>query len=237
MRVCIGPVCDCLGAKDLLAREQEQANGVPVLGVECLGHCDLAPVAAARRRPSSPRSPTGRTTAPPPGLAQADETLADYEARGGLVGPRATCRPTRRIVEELKASGLTGYGGAGFPTGVKWEAVAREPAPALRRRQRRRGRARDDQGPLRDGAAAAPHARGDADRHALRRGDRGLHLPARGVRDRARAAPDPGARGAARGRPPRRASRSSSSSARAPTSAARRRPCSSRWRAGAGCRG
>jgi NADH:ubiquinone oxidoreductase subunit F (NADH-binding) len=32
-------------------------------------------------------------------------------------------------VGELKASELLGYGGAGFPTGVKWEAVAREPAP------------------------------------------------------------------------------------------------------------
>ena len=44
VRVCIGPVCDCLGAKELLASEQETRNGVPVLGVECLGHCDLAPV-------------------------------------------------------------------------------------------------------------------------------------------------------------------------------------------------
>jgi len=47
VRVCIGPVCDCLGAKELLAQETERgrvANGVPVLGVECLGHCDLAPV-------------------------------------------------------------------------------------------------------------------------------------------------------------------------------------------------
>src|SRR5918992_4869129 len=42
VRVCIGPVCDCLGAKELLAQEQG-ANGAPVLGVECLGHCDLAP--------------------------------------------------------------------------------------------------------------------------------------------------------------------------------------------------
>src|SRR5918996_1999355 len=38
VRVCTGPVCDCFGARELLAREQETANGVPVLGVECLGH-------------------------------------------------------------------------------------------------------------------------------------------------------------------------------------------------------
>jgi NADH:ubiquinone oxidoreductase subunit E len=46
VRVCIGPVCDCLGAKELLAREQEHSgvNGRGCVGVECLGHCDLAPV-------------------------------------------------------------------------------------------------------------------------------------------------------------------------------------------------
>ena len=43
VRVCIGPVCDCLGAQDLLAREREHSDGV-VVEVECLGHCDLAPV-------------------------------------------------------------------------------------------------------------------------------------------------------------------------------------------------
>ena len=37
--------------------------------------------------------------------------------------------PLEQIVDELKASGLTGYGGAGFPTGLKWESVAREPGP------------------------------------------------------------------------------------------------------------
>src|SRR4029453_11452914 len=36
VRVCIGPVCDCLGANELLAREQEHSNGLPVLSVECL---------------------------------------------------------------------------------------------------------------------------------------------------------------------------------------------------------
>ena len=127
VRVCIGPVCDCLGAKELLAREQEHANGVPVLGVECLGHCDLAPVLMRGDR-VEPDVIHATNPGASLGLEQADRTLADYEARGGLSVLRDL--PAKaKIVEELKASGLAGYGGAGFPTGVKWEAVAKEPAP------------------------------------------------------------------------------------------------------------
>jgi len=33
----------------------------------------------------------------------------------------------RRVVEEVKASGLRGRGGAGFPTGRKWELLAKQP--------------------------------------------------------------------------------------------------------------
>jgi formate dehydrogenase beta subunit len=127
VRVCIGPVCDCLGAKDLLAREQETANGVPVLGVECLGHCDIGPV-LLRGDGVEPEVVYRTNDGPSTGLAQHDETLADYEARGGLEVLR-NLPANDRIVEELKASGLAGLGGAGFPTGIKWEAVAREPGP------------------------------------------------------------------------------------------------------------
>jgi formate dehydrogenase beta subunit len=127
VRVCIGPVCDCLGAKELHAREQGANGSVPVLGVECLGHCDLAPV-LLRGDAVEPEVTHRANDGPSLGLARADPTLADYEARGGYDVLRSL--PAReRIVEELKASGLAGYGGAGFPTGVKWEAVAREPAP------------------------------------------------------------------------------------------------------------
>jgi len=133
VRVCVGPVCDCAGAREILAREQAHApEGVPVVAVECLGHCDLAPVGTRGDTilPFFEQRPVTHSTNAGPSidLATADETLLDYEARGGLAVLR-NLPSNERIVEELKASGLAGYGGAGFPTGVKWEAVAREPAP------------------------------------------------------------------------------------------------------------
>jgi formate dehydrogenase beta subunit len=127
VRVCIGPVCDCLGARDLLAKEREQANGTPVLGVECLGHCDLAPV-LLRGDAVEPEVRHRTNAGEVLGLHEPDSSLSDYERRGGLSLLRAL--PAKeRIVEELKASGLAGYGGAGFPTGLKWEAVAKEGRP------------------------------------------------------------------------------------------------------------
>ncbi|MGH3046566.1 MAG: NADH-ubiquinone oxidoreductase-F iron-sulfur binding region domain-containing protein [Gaiellaceae bacterium] len=126
VRVCIGPVCDCLGAQNVLAREEANGGG-PVLGVECLGHCDLAP-ALLRGDTVEPEVAHRANDGPSLGLARADETLADYEARGGYEVLR-NVPANERIVAELKASELAGYGGAGFPTGLKWEAVAKEPTP------------------------------------------------------------------------------------------------------------
>ena len=101
VRVCTGPVCDCMGAK---------ADGA--LAVACVGHCDLAPV-----------------------------TMDGEAIRGGvthrtnafLTDPDDPRDPPAlspdEVLERLEASGLTGMGGAGFPTFRKWDAVRREPAP------------------------------------------------------------------------------------------------------------
>ncbi len=121
IRVCTGPVCDCFGARELLAQNPT------AIEVPCLGHCDLAPV-LTRGDEIFPEVTHSTNDGAVTGLARRDETLADYQARGGLE-LLAALPPNDRIVEELKASGLTGYGGAGFPTGIKWDAVAREPAP------------------------------------------------------------------------------------------------------------
>lgn len=121
VRVCTGPMCDCHGARALL---DENPGAIEVA---CLGHCDLAPV-LTRGDEIVPAVTHSTNDGPVLGLATRDETLADYEARGGLDALR-NLPPLDRIVEELKASGLAGFGGAGFPTGLKWEAVAREPGP------------------------------------------------------------------------------------------------------------
>ncbi len=122
-RVCTGPVCDCAGAQGLLTGREG------ALQVPCLGHCELAPVATNGDTilPGGEERPVLHTTndGPALGLGQVDATLEDYEGRGGLDAD-ALELPAERIVEELKAAGLSGYGGAGFPTGLKWESLLRE---------------------------------------------------------------------------------------------------------------
>jgi NADH:ubiquinone oxidoreductase subunit F (NADH-binding)/NADH:ubiquinone oxidoreductase subunit E len=113
---------------------------IEIVEVSCLGRCDIAPAAAVDERPIR--------------LADAEQIVAD--ARGGTHGHTAAERGDERrpndpydpgeeryrvfrralagelagedIVATLKDSGLRGMGGAGFPTGTKWEIVAAQQA-------------------------------------------------------------------------------------------------------------
>jgi NADH-quinone oxidoreductase subunit F len=56
-------------------------------------------------------------------------SLDDYRAHGGFGAlERARAIGPQRVIEEVTASGLVGRGGAAFPTGRKWAAVAQQPA-------------------------------------------------------------------------------------------------------------
>lgn len=56
------------------------------------------------------------------------ENIDHYIARDGYVGlNNALKRPPEDVIEEVKASGLRGRGGAGFPTGMKWEFCHKAP--------------------------------------------------------------------------------------------------------------
>ena len=103
VRVCTGPVCDAAGAAAAGALE-----------VPCLGHCDLAPV-----------------------VLHGDDVVGGvtHSTNGFLLEPDEIRRPPDlsqdEVIAALEASGLTGMGGAGFPTSVKWDAVRREPGPRV----------------------------------------------------------------------------------------------------------
>ena len=56
-------------------------------------------------------------------------SLDEYRAHGGYAALRRAFElGPEGVIRELKDSKLQGRGGAAFPTGVKWEAVARQPA-------------------------------------------------------------------------------------------------------------
>ena len=55
------------------------------------------------------------------------QTLAGYRAKGGYKGlERAIGMDRQAVIDEVKASGLRGRGGAGFPTWIKWNGIPKE---------------------------------------------------------------------------------------------------------------
>ncbi len=144
-----------------------------------------------------------------------------------------------QVIAEVKLSALRGRGGAGFPTGLKWSFMPRQfPGAEVPGLQLRRRRARHLQGPRHPGLQPAHRHRrhghrrlrdGREDRLQLhpRRDLRGLRAlrggAGRGARRRLPGRPHPGQRTSASSCTP--------STASAPTSAAKRRRCSNRWKA------
>jgi bidirectional [NiFe] hydrogenase diaphorase subunit len=57
------------------------------------------------------------------------ESIADYISTGGYgaLAQAISAMTAQEVVAEVKKSGLRGRGGAGYPTGLKWELVAKQP--------------------------------------------------------------------------------------------------------------
>jgi NADH-quinone oxidoreductase subunit F len=103
----------------------------------CLGLCERAP--ASLRTVAGPVPREEQLPATGPSLPQAgDPGLKLLRRIAAGVDPesppefralrRARELGPERVIELVKASPLLGRGGAAFPTGLKWEAVARQPA-------------------------------------------------------------------------------------------------------------
>ncbi len=139
LAVCHDLACWLHGSDERIAETKARYGDdvdIEIVEVSCLGHCDNAPAAAVDERP----------------IALSDAGDVVEAARGGTHGHTEAKRGDERrpndpyepgeerhrlfrralagdlapedIVATLKDSELRGMGGAGFPTGQKWEIVA-----------------------------------------------------------------------------------------------------------------
>ena len=136
--VCVDAACQIAGY-DGLASSVRADGGHVHLG-PCLGQCERAPalfVQGAGGRPDYVPADAEPFELPQAGdlslrllrrIGTADpESLESYIAHGGYEAlRRAGQMGAEAVLEAVAASGLSGRGGAAFPTGVKWRAVAAE---------------------------------------------------------------------------------------------------------------
>ena len=140
-RVCTGPVCRLQGGLEILeALKNEGATPMP-----CAGRCDdCVPVLRGHQvfvGKQADSLSVQSSPLPPPYPGDGEEcifaeireperkTLTGYQRTGGyeaLTRAVTTLTPTD-VIETLKESQLAGRGGAGFPTGMKWESVLNAP--------------------------------------------------------------------------------------------------------------
>ena len=123
-RVCQGLSCWMAGSDDRLAALREA--GAEHEAVSCLGQCDRAPVALDGELELVSWGPRGDVSPPDPelpiDLGSPDECSYAHFRAAQQLGHDA-------FLAELRASGLQGRGGAGFPAHIKWAAVRGEAEP------------------------------------------------------------------------------------------------------------
>ncbi len=141
----VAHVCDDIACRQVSGAVDSDRDDV--IASPCLGQCDRRPAVFLQRAgsddlvnaPSAADAFTEQGTADPTvvgdrllaRVGQVDpESIVSYGESGGWSAlERAKTLGPERVIDEVKKSGLKGRGGAAFPTGIKWEAVAAEAAP------------------------------------------------------------------------------------------------------------
>ena len=147
-----------VSCRESIGPAREENEGLMWLKSPCLGLCERAPAVlvqkAGKYRPNEALAPatpdwirasvgdqklqveSAPVVGPPSGrrllarVGVVDPTSLDgYRALGGFVALRRAIEIGPALtIREIKEAKLLGRGGAAFPTGVKWEAVAQQPA-------------------------------------------------------------------------------------------------------------
>ena len=145
VRVCHDLTCWLNGAEDRIAQLHEQygdTGDVEVVEISCPGRCDIAPAATVDEQPArlddvetlvdvkrSGDNDLGAVVAYGPEGGWPNDPYGPgeprYQALRALLSGEIT---PQQVIDDLQASGLRGMGGAGFPTGKKWELVRGEEA-------------------------------------------------------------------------------------------------------------
>ena len=139
VRVCDSLTCEMTGAETLLADLSDHyAGAVRVVRAPCMGRCDMAPVVEVGHyhvvdaTPDTVKSAVDTKHVHPeiPAYTDYDAYRADdgYTLLEACLGGEKT---PEQLIEIMSGSGLRGLGGAGFPTGVKWNIVRGESKPRL----------------------------------------------------------------------------------------------------------
>jgi len=145
VRVCSDMSCHLRGADPLRAGLEQRFRSMSdrdlsIQPVSCLGQCDGAPALSINDRPyrdvTAPQAEAMVIAA----LGGAFLDIAPDPIQTGLPADPYRDSPhygalrhllqtgdVVSVIAHLKASGLPGLGGAGFPTGIKWEAVRNAP--------------------------------------------------------------------------------------------------------------
>ncbi len=143
IRVCDSIACQLAGAKTLLEGLEQSVNSatnsdVRVLRAPCMGRCEMAPVAEvghhhignATAAQLLEAAATGQTHPPSPDYIDYDNYLKEggYKLLQACLSAEFTIKD---IIKKLDDSVLKGLGGAGFPTGRKWNIVRGFEGPRL----------------------------------------------------------------------------------------------------------
>ena len=139
VRVCDSLSCSLFGSVVLIRNlSKTLGKDVRVLHAPCVGRCESAPVAIVGQFPVLKATVDSvRLSVEKKNLKCPETQYIDFDSysRNGGYKLIADCLAGKRTREEItkimEDSALRGLGGAGFPTGRKWQIVAAEPAPRL----------------------------------------------------------------------------------------------------------